>query len=141
MKGIRYAACVCSYSALICAGCGKPAPEPDPVRPVRAIKVGDLKAVSGREFPGRSQAVDRMSRRGYRLAEVCPADAEAARPYPEFLPITTSRYVKKLRRMITVHHFSGCGTAEISFSADKALDGRSLRQHGEGFPLHYWAQP
>jgi hypothetical protein len=34
--------------------------------------------------------VDRMSRRGYRLAEVCPADAKAAHPYPEFLPITTS---------------------------------------------------
>jgi len=38
-----------------------------------------------------------------------------------------SRKVKKLSRTITAHHFSGCGTAEISFSAGVALDGRPFR--------------
>jgi RND family efflux transporter MFP subunit len=58
MKGQRYAAFACSFAALICAGCSETAPAPEAVRPVRAIKVGDLKAISGREFPGRAEAVD-----------------------------------------------------------------------------------
>lgn len=47
-------------AALIVAGCRKPAAEPEPVRPVRAIKVGDLKAFQGREFPGRASAKDEV---------------------------------------------------------------------------------
>jgi len=45
---------------LTLAGCGQPAPAPEPVRPVRAIKVGDLKAIGGREFPGRAKAKDEV---------------------------------------------------------------------------------
>lgn len=40
------------------AGCDTPVAGPEPVRPVRAIKVGDLKAISAREFPGRASAKD-----------------------------------------------------------------------------------
>jgi RND family efflux transporter MFP subunit len=40
------------------AGCDTPVAGPEPVRPVRAIKVGDLKAISSREFPGRAAAKD-----------------------------------------------------------------------------------
>lgn len=42
--------------ALTCAGCDEPVPRSEPVRPVRAFKVGDLKALVGREFPGRAKA-------------------------------------------------------------------------------------
>jgi len=52
--------CVCVLAALVSAGCGKPAAEPEPVRPVRAIKVGDVKAIAGREFPGRAAAKDEV---------------------------------------------------------------------------------
>ncbi|HBO45965.1 MAG TPA: efflux RND transporter periplasmic adaptor subunit [Planctomycetaceae bacterium] len=38
------------------AGCRQSASEPEPIRPVRAIKVGDVKAIQGREFPGRASA-------------------------------------------------------------------------------------
>ena len=38
------------------AGCKEAADEPEVVRPVRAIKIGELKAVDGREFPGRAKA-------------------------------------------------------------------------------------
>jgi multidrug efflux pump subunit AcrA (membrane-fusion protein) len=38
------------------AGCQKASVHEEPVRPVRAIKVGDLKAIAGREFPGRASA-------------------------------------------------------------------------------------
>ena len=60
MSGTRYRAYVWLIAALICAGCGKPAVEPEAVRPVRAIKVGDLKAIAGREFPGRAKARDEV---------------------------------------------------------------------------------
>jgi multidrug efflux pump subunit AcrA (membrane-fusion protein) len=53
-------ACVCLGAALLSAGCGGSAPAPEAVRPVRAVKVGDLKAISGREFPGRAAAVDEV---------------------------------------------------------------------------------
>ncbi|MCO8123115.1 efflux RND transporter periplasmic adaptor subunit [Stieleria sp. TO1_6] len=42
--------------AVLIIGCGTPPAEPDPIRPVRAIKVGDLLAAKGREFPGRATA-------------------------------------------------------------------------------------
>jgi len=40
------------------SGCDTPVAEPELIRPVRAIKVGDLKAISSREFPGRAAAKD-----------------------------------------------------------------------------------
>ncbi|MCB9874350.1 MAG: efflux RND transporter periplasmic adaptor subunit [Planctomycetaceae bacterium] len=44
--------------ATLISGCDTPVAEPEPIRPVRAIKVGDLKAISSREFPGRAAAKD-----------------------------------------------------------------------------------
>jgi RND family efflux transporter MFP subunit len=45
-----------AFVALMVSGCQDAESEPTTVRPVRAIKVGDLKAILGREFPGRAQA-------------------------------------------------------------------------------------
>jgi RND family efflux transporter MFP subunit len=56
MRGSLYVVCAGVVATLLAAGCGKPAPEPEVIRPVRAIKVGDLKAIAGREFPGRAKA-------------------------------------------------------------------------------------
>jgi RND family efflux transporter MFP subunit len=53
-------ACVCLLGAMVCAGCRKAASEQETARPVRAIKVGDLKALQGREFPGRAKAKDEV---------------------------------------------------------------------------------
>jgi RND family efflux transporter MFP subunit len=47
-------------AALTLAGCGKPISHSEPVRPVRAIKVGDLTAIQSREFPGRAKAKDEV---------------------------------------------------------------------------------
>jgi RND family efflux transporter MFP subunit len=47
-------------AALMPAGCRKAASESEAIRPVRAIKVGDLKAMQGREFPGRAKAKDEV---------------------------------------------------------------------------------
>ncbi len=44
------------WGALMITGCGSPPSQPEPIRPVRAIKVGDLKVISGRDFPGRAKA-------------------------------------------------------------------------------------
>ncbi|MCA9146547.1 MAG: efflux RND transporter periplasmic adaptor subunit [Planctomycetales bacterium] len=44
--------------ATLISGCDTPVAEPELIRPVRAIKVGDLKAISSREFPGRAAAKD-----------------------------------------------------------------------------------
>lgn len=60
MKANWCAACVCLFAAWICAGCSEPAAGPPPVRPVRAIKVGDVQAIQGREFPGRAAARDEV---------------------------------------------------------------------------------
>ncbi len=43
--------------ALMIVGCGDPVTRPELIRPVRAIKVGDLNAITGREFPGRAKAM------------------------------------------------------------------------------------
>ncbi|NLE36963.1 MAG: efflux RND transporter periplasmic adaptor subunit [Pirellulaceae bacterium] len=43
-------------AATTLVGCRQAASEPEPTRPVRAIKVGDVKAIQGREFPGRANA-------------------------------------------------------------------------------------
>ncbi|MDM4018251.1 efflux RND transporter periplasmic adaptor subunit [Roseiconus lacunae] len=40
------------------AGCGGSQREASPIRPVRTVQVGDLTAISGREFPGRAVAKD-----------------------------------------------------------------------------------
>lgn len=37
-------------------GCGGTDAAPEPVRPVRVVKVGDLQAIRGRQFPGRAAA-------------------------------------------------------------------------------------
>ena len=56
MKAQSSAVCVCLLAVLMSAGCRKSGSEQEPVRPVRAIKAGDLKAIQGREFPGRAKA-------------------------------------------------------------------------------------
>ncbi len=47
-------------AALVAAGCGEPeAPPPEPIRPVRAIRVPDPAETANREFTGRARAVRR----------------------------------------------------------------------------------
>lgn len=46
--------------AIAVGGCSEPASLEETVRPVRAVKVGDLKAIDGREFPGRAAAKDEV---------------------------------------------------------------------------------
>ncbi len=41
--------------AFLALACGEP-PEPEVIRPVRAIKVGDVSKIQGRWFPGRAKA-------------------------------------------------------------------------------------
>ena len=60
MTGKPYVAFVCLAGMLAVVGCKKAAAEKDPVRPVRAFKVGDVKALQGREFPGKAQARDEV---------------------------------------------------------------------------------
>ncbi|NLX97180.1 MAG: efflux RND transporter periplasmic adaptor subunit [Rhodopirellula sp.] len=45
---------------LVSGGCREATSQPEPVRPVRAIKVGDVKAFQGREFPGRASAKEEV---------------------------------------------------------------------------------
>lgn len=79
-------------------GCRGPEASEPPVRPVRAIRAGDLKAVVGREFPGRAQAKDdvelsfqvagplvslpvdvgRQVKKGEPIASIDPRDYQAA---------------------------------------------------------------
>ena len=47
-------------TALILAGCNEPVSRPEPVRPVRVVRAGDLRAIQGREFPGRAAAKDEV---------------------------------------------------------------------------------
>ncbi len=44
--------------AIFLVGCQQSVEKPEPVRPVRTVRVGDLQAISGREFPGRAEAKD-----------------------------------------------------------------------------------
>jgi RND family efflux transporter MFP subunit len=53
---MSYLSCACALVALMSMGCRKATSEPETIRPVRAVKVGDLKAILGREFPGRAKA-------------------------------------------------------------------------------------
>lgn len=55
-----FACWICIAAGTVSSGCREPASEAEPVRPVRAIKVGDLKAIQGREFPGRARAGDEV---------------------------------------------------------------------------------
>jgi RND family efflux transporter MFP subunit len=43
-------------SAVLLASCEQPVPEPKPIRPVRAMTLGDVEAFSSRSFPGRAEA-------------------------------------------------------------------------------------
>jgi len=43
-------------ATLILAGCGKSGSESEMIRPVYAVKVGDLNIIQGRDFPGRANA-------------------------------------------------------------------------------------
>lgn len=52
---IRATTSVVLLAALV-SGCAEPPAEPPPIRPVRTVKVGDLAAISGRQFPGRASA-------------------------------------------------------------------------------------
>ncbi len=58
MRAKGFVACVCLLGAI--AGCGRAVSEQTAVRPVRAIRVGDLQAIQGREFPGRASAKDEV---------------------------------------------------------------------------------
>jgi multidrug efflux pump subunit AcrA (membrane-fusion protein) len=60
MRAKTLAVCICVLLPLVPAGCSKPPPAPEPIRPVRAFKVGDLKAFEGRKFPGRAKARDEV---------------------------------------------------------------------------------
>ncbi len=50
----------CLISTLLLVGCSEPVSEPEPVRPVRAVRAGDIRAIQGREFPGRATARDEV---------------------------------------------------------------------------------
>jgi RND family efflux transporter MFP subunit len=56
MRSTPYFACAYALVALMGIGCQEAAPEHQAIRPVDAVKVGDLKAIVGREFPGRAKA-------------------------------------------------------------------------------------
>jgi RND family efflux transporter MFP subunit len=43
------------------SGCSQPPPEPDVVRPVRAVKAGDVTTLEGRWFPGKAQATQEVN--------------------------------------------------------------------------------
>ncbi|MEW4526670.1 MAG: efflux RND transporter periplasmic adaptor subunit [Maioricimonas sp. JB045] len=51
-----FAAAVGLIATLMLAGCDEPVSRAEPVRPIRAVRVGDLSAVHGREFSGRAEA-------------------------------------------------------------------------------------
>lgn len=55
MTALTRVALLLPIAALVCAGC-REQEQPEPIRPVRAVKVGDVRAVAGREFPGRASA-------------------------------------------------------------------------------------
>lgn len=47
-----------ALTGMVAVGCSGPPTAPEPIRPVRVVKVGDLQAISGRQFPGRAAAKD-----------------------------------------------------------------------------------
>ncbi|MFQ6024547.1 MAG: efflux RND transporter periplasmic adaptor subunit, partial [Acidiferrobacterales bacterium] len=48
-------------SAFLLAGCSEEAPVQNTVRPVKAVKVGDMGQVTGRSFPGRAKATQEVN--------------------------------------------------------------------------------
>jgi RND family efflux transporter MFP subunit len=46
---------------LLVAGCAEPPPPPEVVRPVRAVRVGDATALSGRVLPGKAKATQEVN--------------------------------------------------------------------------------
>lgn len=96
-KSMRAPLAVLVCAALI-SGCGEPAAAPPGLRPVRAITVGDLKAIGSRQFPGRAAAkvevdlsfhvsgplvtlpvdVGSMVKKGETIAAIDPRDFETA---------------------------------------------------------------
>lgn len=52
---LRTTLCITIVVSIV-SGCKEPSNAPSPVRPVRTVKVGDLTALTGREFPGRAAA-------------------------------------------------------------------------------------
>ena len=47
--------------AIFIASCKKETPVKEPVRPVRAIKIGDMEGVSSRSFPGQAEATEEVN--------------------------------------------------------------------------------
>jgi len=94
----RPAAGIVLLVAPLLVGCGKTPESSQPVRPVRAIRVGDIEAISGRKWPGRAKAADEVNlsfrvsgplvslpidvgqevKKGDVLAEIDPRDFEVA---------------------------------------------------------------
>jgi multidrug efflux pump subunit AcrA (membrane-fusion protein) len=68
---------------LVFAARRKTVSNPEPIRPVRAIRVGDVKSIQGREFPGRAQAGDEVDL-SFRVAGTLVS-----------LPVDTGSKVKK----------------------------------------------
>ncbi|MFG0251991.1 MAG: biotin/lipoyl-binding protein, partial [Phycisphaerales bacterium JB038] len=60
MSGVLRAAFAALIVGLLAAGCAEPEARTEQVRPVRAIKVGDVTGIQGREFPGRAAARDEV---------------------------------------------------------------------------------
>lgn len=56
---VRWAAAPLLLSLVVC-GCDKPVP-PAPLRPVRTIVVGDMAALTGREWPGKVKATEEVN--------------------------------------------------------------------------------
>ncbi|MHC4350739.1 MAG: efflux RND transporter periplasmic adaptor subunit [Planctomycetota bacterium] len=47
--------------AVLLSGCSQPPPEPDVIRPVRAVRAGDVSTLDGRWFPGKAQATQEVN--------------------------------------------------------------------------------
>jgi multidrug efflux pump subunit AcrA (membrane-fusion protein) len=46
---------------VLLSGCSKPPPAPDVIRPVRAVRAGDVSTLDGRWFPGKAQATQEVN--------------------------------------------------------------------------------
>jgi RND family efflux transporter MFP subunit len=58
MSGKKFVALL---PVLLLSACSKPPPEPDVVRPVRAVRAGDVSTLDGRWFPGKAQATQEVN--------------------------------------------------------------------------------
>jgi multidrug efflux system membrane fusion protein len=52
---------VAALLIVLLSGCSKPPPAPEVVRPVRAVKAGDVTSLDGRWFPGTAQATQEVN--------------------------------------------------------------------------------